>query len=127
MPLRERTTVPGAAAPGEREAKLRRVMAAGQALAAGAGTVKPLAPDWDRRWMDALAGPPGSLDELCSWPEDTIAREAGASAHESKTWLVARAALTGRVQAPVFRYYRAIPEYIAGFGLMLMTQQGRTG
>ncbi|MEK7948808.1 3-carboxyethylcatechol 2,3-dioxygenase [Pigmentiphaga sp. YJ18] len=122
--VRERITVPREATAQEREAKTRRVMAAGRALAEGAGTVKPLAPDWDRRWMDALAGPAGSLDELCAWPEAAIAREAGASAHESKTWLVARAALTGRVQAPVFRYYRAIPEYIAGFGLMLMTQQG---
>ena len=73
--------------------------------------MKPLNPQWDRCWMDAIAA--GTLDTLAAMDEDSIEREAGLSAHESKTWLIARAALP----CPL-RYYRAIPELIAGFGLM---------
>lgn len=104
----------------EREAKTQRVMAAGRALASGEGTIKALNPDWDRRWMDALAGDDRALDALCSLPEASIDQDGGHAAHESKTWLVARGALC-RAAAPdtVFRHYQAIPEYIAGFGLMM--------
>ena len=66
---------------------------------------------------DALAS--GDLDALVQQSEDSIEREAGLSAHESKSWLVARAALPqGRALPCPLRYYRAIPEYIAGYGLM---------
>ena len=101
----------------ERDAKTQRVMAAGQALAAGHPSIKPLNPEWDRRWMDALAS--GELDALVQQSENSIELEAGLSAHESKSWLVARAALPeGRALPCPLRYYRAIPEYIAGYGLM---------
>jgi 2,3-dihydroxyphenylpropionate 1,2-dioxygenase len=94
-------------------------MAAGRALAAGDASMKPLNSTWDRAWMDALAG--GDLDPLVRLSEDSIEREAGLSAHESKSWLVARAALPeGRVLPCALRYYRPIPEYIAGYGLMLL-------
>lgn len=95
-------------------------MAAGVALAFGDGTIKPLNPAWDRRWMDLLAR--GDLDTLVRDSEDSIEREADLSAHESKTWLVARAALPdGRALACTLRYYRAIPEYDASvwFGAVL--------
>ena len=67
--------------------------------------------------MDAMAS--GELDGLVQQREDSIDREAGMSAHESKSWLVARAALPeGHALPCPLRYYRAIPEYIAGYGLM---------
>ena len=55
--VRERITVQ-TASPRRPSAKRRpqRVMAAGRALAAGDSSMKPLNPEWDRRWMDALAG-----------------------------------------------------------------------
>jgi len=103
----------------EREAKTQRVMAAGRALAAGDSAMKPLNPLWDRRWMDALADGGPALDALCAMDEASIERDAGLSAHESKSWLVARSALpVDRALACTLRHYQAIPEYIAGFGLM---------
>lgn len=117
--VRERITVKRAPTDQEREAKTQRVMAAGMALAAGNASMKSLNPQWDRRWMDALEA--GDLDALCGWSEDSIERDAGLSAHESKAWLVARAALPAH--APLqrtLRYYRAIPELIAGYGVMFM-------
>lgn len=117
--VRERITVRREPTAAEREAKTQRVMAAGRALAAGQLAMKPLNPAWDGRWMDALAG--GKLDALVAQTEDSIEREAGLSAHESKSWLVARAALPEDCTLPCpIRYYRAIPEYIAGYGLMLL-------
>ena len=121
--VRERITSRSEPTPAEREAKTQRVMAAGRALAAGEGSMKPLNPQWDRRWMDALAGDATALDALCAMREDSIEREAGLSGHESKSWLVARSALpTDRALPCTLRHYQAIPEYIAGFGVMLLKQ-----
>jgi 2,3-dihydroxyphenylpropionate 1,2-dioxygenase len=116
--VRERITVKNHPTQAERDAKTARVKAAGLALAARDGTIKELNPAWDARWMDALAA--GELDALTALPEESIDAEGGRSAHESKTWLVARAALpAGRLACPL-RWYRAIPEFIAGYGLMFL-------
>jgi 2,3-dihydroxyphenylpropionate 1,2-dioxygenase len=117
--VRQRITRRTEPTPAEREAKTQRVMAAGRALAAGDSTMKPLNPAWDLRWMDALAQGGPALDALCNLTEDSIEREGGLSAHESKTWLVARSALPSDRALPcALRHYQAIPEYIAGYGLM---------
>jgi 2,3-dihydroxyphenylpropionate 1,2-dioxygenase len=117
--VRERITVKRAPTQAEKDAKTERVKAAGMALAAGDAAMKPLNPDWDRRWMDALEH--GALDSLCLDSEDGIEQQAGLSAHESKTWLIARAAMPeSRPLRTVSRWYRAIPEFIAGYGALLM-------
>ena len=119
--VRERITVKAEPSQDERNAKTQRVMAAGLALAAGDGSMKPLNPQWDARWMDSLAGGAAALDALCAMSEDSIEVEAGLSAHESKSWLVARSALSPQVPMTCrLRHYQAIPEYIAGFGVMLL-------
>ena len=51
--------------------------------------------------------------------EDEIVREGGGSAHETKNWIAAFAAASGRALTTRQRWYRAIPELIAGFGVML--------
>lgn len=121
--VRERITSRSEPTPAEREAKTQRVMAAGRALAAGDSAMKPINPEWDCRWMDALADGTAALDALCGMSEDSIEQDGGFSAHESKSWLVARSALTtDRALSCTLRHYQAIPEYIAGFGLMLLKQ-----
>ncbi len=119
--VRERITVKAEPTQAERDAKTRRVMAAGRALAAGDSAMKPLNPRWDALWMDSLAAGAAELDALCTMSEDSIEEQAGLSAHESKSWLVARSALPGDA-APAcrLRHYQAIPEYIAGFGVLLL-------
>lgn len=117
--VRERITVRQAPTAAEREAKTQRVMAAGVSLASGTSGMKPLNPEWDQQWMQALES--GSFDALLAWTEDSIEARAGLSAHESKTWLVARAAL-GQDTATrcTLRHYQAIPEYIAGYGILFV-------
>ena len=117
--VRERITVRQEPTPAEREAKTRRVMAAGMALASGRSGMKPLNPEWDKRWMDAMES--GLFDELLGWTEDSVEAVAGLSAHESKTWLVARAALgSGNETRCTVRHYQAIPEFIAGYGILFV-------
>ena len=121
--VRERITVRNEPTAAEREAKTQRVMAAGRAMARGDAAMKPLNPEWDRRWMDAMAEGGAAFDALCAMSEASIAQDAGMSGHESKSWLVARSALpVDRALPCSLRHYQAIPEYIAGFGLMLLKQ-----
>jgi 2,3-dihydroxyphenylpropionate 1,2-dioxygenase len=121
--VRERITVRNVPTQADSEAKTQRVMAAGRALAAGDGAIKPLNPQWDRQWMDALAQGGAALEALVAMTEDSIERDAGLSGHESKSWLVARSALpTDRALPRTLNHYQAIPEYIAGFGLMVLKQ-----
>lgn len=119
--MRERITLKQNPTPAERDAKTQRVMAAGMALAQGSPQIKPLNAAWDAAWMNHLEGDDDLLDQLCGWSESEISATAGRSAHESKTWLIARAALGGgRAPARIFRHYQAIPEYIAGFGILML-------
>lgn len=119
--VRERITVKKESTIAERNAKTERVKAAGMALAGGGSTIKPLNPAWDLDWMSQLAGGAAELDQLCTRTEDSIEREAGLSAHESKSWLVARSALSETKPLHcAMRHYQTIPEYIAGYGLMFL-------
>lgn len=115
--VRERITVKRTPTSEEVQAKTRRVMAAGMALAGGTSGMKPLSPEWDRRWMDALEA--ADFAALEAMTEDSIEREAGLSAHESKTWLIARAAVP-HASIVSLRHYQAVPELIAGYGVMFM-------
>lgn len=117
--VRERITVKRTPSQEEADAKTRRVMAAGMTLASGTSSMKPLAPEWDKQWMDAIES--CDLDMLVALPEQTIEHEAGLSANESKTWLIARAAVTD-ANTTAIRHYQAIPELIAGYGLLFMHQ-----
>lgn len=122
--VRERITLRQAPTAAERDAKTRRVMAAGRALAEGSPAIKPLNPRWDAAWMDAIAGSDTELEQLGQRSESSIGEEGGLSAHESKSWLIGRAALHAPT-APecLFRHYQAIPEYIAGFGIMHLQER----
>ena len=124
LAVRERITTRREPTAAEREAKTQRVMAAGVALASGTSSMKAINSEWDRRWMDALAGQAGELEALDQMSEASIEQEAGLSAHESKTWLVARSALPpGAELVTRLRHYQSIPEYIAGFGAMWLESQ----
>jgi 2,3-dihydroxyphenylpropionate 1,2-dioxygenase len=116
--VRERITVRQTLTPASREARMRGAMAAGHALAQQDPSIKPLNPLWDAWWMDHIER--SDFAPLAALKDSEITAAAGRSAHESKTWLVARAAASAEALRLEQRYYRSIPEYIAGFGILWM-------
>ena len=116
--VRERITVRSELTDEVRQRKITSVLAAGRALAAGDPAMKPLNAAWDARWMEAIAR--AEFAYFKTLTEDAITRDAGLSGHESKAWLIARAALPAGISGCAFRHYQAIDELIAGYGLMFV-------
>ncbi|GCE44817.1 3-carboxyethylcatechol 2,3-dioxygenase [Rhodococcus wratislaviensis] len=100
----------------QRQERTDRVIAAANDFAAGTDNLRPLNPVWDRALLDLLAT--GNLEAVDSWSNKWIEEQAGGSAHEVRTWVAAFAALAAAGGYEVTsQYYRAIPEFIAGFAV----------
>lgn len=99
-----------------RAARQQAVIAAAHDFAHGQSQLQPLNPDWDHALLDLIDT--NRLAEVDGWSNEWIAREAGNSAHEIRTWVAAFAAMAaqGTYQTQQ-RYYRAAPELIAGFAI----------
>jgi 2,3-dihydroxyphenylpropionate 1,2-dioxygenase len=99
----------------EAERKHSGAIAEGARLAAGTSDRRALSPEWDASLLDLLTR--GALEELDGWTNAGIAAHGG-GAHEIRTWIAAYSALACAGPYEVtYRYYRAIPEYIAGFAV----------
>lgn len=99
----------------EAERKHSGAIAEGARLAGGTSKRMPLDPAWDEHVLDLLAA--GDLRAFDGWSDEEIGRH-GCGAHEIRTWVAAHAALAAAGPYEVgFRYYRPVPEYIAGFGV----------
>lgn len=100
-----------------RDARQQRVIETGRQFAAGEADIRDLNPAWDRAFMTYCAT--ADLEQIDAFTPDQMAADAGNSAHEVRTWLAAFSALRAagpyRVETS---FYRPIPEFIAGFGLM---------
>ncbi|MCQ4213845.1 3-carboxyethylcatechol 2,3-dioxygenase [Streptomyces longispororuber] len=100
-----------------RDARQQRVIDTAKAFAAGTADIRDLNPEWDRNLMAVLAS--GDLSPIDAMTADRMAKDAGNSAHEVRTWVAAFAALGAAGPYDVaYSFYRPIPEYIAGFGVM---------
>ena len=99
-----------------REARQARTVAAAKAFAAGESTMHPLNPQWDKAFLAQLAENLPAVDAMTN---ESISRDGGKSAHEIRTWVAAFGVLSafGPYRASI-DYYRAIPEWIAGFAGM---------
>lgn len=107
--------IPSAEARAEREGA---VLAVADEFAAGKGALRSLNPDFDAQFLDVLAG--GNLSEIDRYENDWIVERGGRAAHEIRTWLAAFSALAA-AEGPYsieHRFYRPIPEWIAGFAVM---------
>jgi 2,3-dihydroxyphenylpropionate 1,2-dioxygenase len=114
--VRERTIVRNRPTPEQRAARQERVIAAGKAMAGGTSDRRPLNPEWDRQFLDRLAAEAWSAIEAMS--DEDIVRYGGNSAHEVKTWIAAFASAEAGALKTRLRWYRDIPELIAGFGVL---------
>ncbi|MEQ4722565.1 3-carboxyethylcatechol 2,3-dioxygenase [Nonomuraea sp. B19D2] len=102
--------------PEQRARGEQRVVQAGRDYAAGSTAMIPINPTWDNLVLDTLAG--GRLADVDAWSVAWMGAEGGGSAHEVRTWIAAFASLaaTGEYRM-TSRFYRAIPEWIAGFAV----------
>lgn len=106
-----------------RDARQTRVIETAKLFAAGQADIRDLNPEWDREFMDVMAR--GTLQDIDDWAPEQMAKDAGNSAHEVRTWLAAFSALQAAGPYEVHSsFYRPIPEFIAGFGVMTATQVG---
>lgn len=100
-----------------RAAREARVIAAGRQNQ-GVVAIQDINPSWDRQFMaDCASGSPEVFD---TYTAEEMDADAGHSSHEVRTWVAAFSALeqaTGGVTVD-YSYYEAIPEFVAGFGLM---------
>ncbi|WP_086481471.1 3-carboxyethylcatechol 2,3-dioxygenase [Oceanospirillum sanctuarii] len=80
-------------------------------------TQTPLNEHWDLAFIDTLIS--GRVAEVDDYTIEDISRQAGRSAHEVRTWVAAFAAM-GQMGTFDARkdYYRAINEWIAGYGVV---------
>lgn len=107
--------------PEARAARQARTIAAGKIYGTPESAQTPLNAEWDQAFMDLLVE--RRLDEIDDFKIDEISKAAGRSTHEIRTWVAAFAALaaTGPYRARK-DYYRAINEWIAGYGVISADQ-----
>lgn len=100
-----------------RAARQARTIAAGQAYGQPGSTLTPLNPEWDLGFIQLLVN--GRLAEIDYFSIEEISKVAGRSTHEIRTWVAAFSALAacGGYRARQ-DYYRAINEWIAGYGVV---------
>jgi len=91
-----------------------RTVAAAREFARGRGPFRALNPAWDDLVLRSLAACDfAAVDEQ---PNDWFVEQGGHSAHEVRTWIAAYAALAAQGPYTVLSsFYRAIPEWFAGF------------
>lgn len=102
-----------------RYARQSRTVKAALDFVSGTSRARPLNPEWDKAFLEIMKS--GRNEEIDGWTDDWITEEGGRSAHEIRTWWASFAALKaaggGSYRAEI-DYYRAIPEWIAGFASM---------
>ncbi|HJD78692.1 MAG TPA: 3-carboxyethylcatechol 2,3-dioxygenase [Corynebacterium pollutisoli] len=102
----------------DRAAREARVIAAGKTSTVATGIID-INPEWDQQFMaDCASADPRRFDHYSAAQMDS---DAGHSSHEVRTWVAAFSALAaanGNYQVE-YEFYRPIPEFVAGFGLMI--------
>ncbi|KAF4431459.1 2,3-dihydroxyphenylpropionate 1,2-dioxygenase [Fusarium austroafricanum] len=108
--------------PEDREARTNRTIKAAKKFVLDQSTLRPLAPDWDRKFLDTIAN--NDMPSLDNVEAKEVIEMAGASTHEVKTWVAAASAMSTTGPYHVTdRYYRPIPEWIAGYGGIVATSK----
>ncbi|ROO84706.1 2,3-dihydroxyphenylpropionate 1,2-dioxygenase [Actinocorallia herbida] len=102
--------------PEQRARGEERVVQAGRDYAAGSSRMIPINPEWDNRLLDHLEK--NELPAFDSWTVQWMGEQGGGSSHEVRTWIAAHAALAASGPYEMTsRFYEAVPEWIAGFGV----------
>lgn len=104
----------------ERQARTQRVIDAAHHFVVEQNSLHPLNPEWDQWFLNLIAT--GQLSRLDTLSNQELSNLAGKSTHEVKNWVAAAAAMAAFGQTvEKARYYRPIPEWIAGYGALTLT------
>jgi 2,3-dihydroxyphenylpropionate 1,2-dioxygenase len=115
--IRERLIAGGLLSPAARAARQERVLTDATHQVVGTSERTPLNAAWDEAFLAHLRA--FDFDAITAMDDASITREGGCGGHEIRTWItVAAAAQVAGVEHFEQRYYRAIPEWVAGFGVM---------
>lgn len=104
--------------PETRAAREARVIECGKKFARGEADIMDIAPEWDKKFMEVCKSNNPELFDSYHYAD--MEAEAGHSVHEVRTWMAAFSAMhaCNSDYAATFEYYRPIPEFIAGFGII---------
>ncbi len=116
-PVRERLIAGGSLSAEARAARQERVLNDALAQTSGISPRTPLNPDWDRRFLDRLRA--FDFAAIATMDDASITRDGGCGGHEIRTWVAVAAAVRAAGMSKLdLHYYRAIPEWVAGYGVM---------
>jgi len=116
-PVRERLIAGGTLSPEARAARQERVINEATNQIAGTSDRTPLNADWDQTFLAHLQA--FDFDAVTTMDDESITRDGGCGGHEIRAWIaVAAAAASAGIERFDLRYYRAIPEWIAGYAVM---------
>ena len=104
--------------PETRAAREARVIETGKAFARGEADIMDINPEWDQAFMEVCRSKdPSQFDK---YHYASMEEVAGHSVHEVRTWVAAVSAMHAASADYSFEidYYRPIPEFIAGFGIL---------
>lgn len=100
-----------------RAARQARTIAAGKTYGSADCGLTPLNEAWDLAFIDTVLQ--GRLAEIDDFKIEDISKAAGRSTHEIRTWVAAFSALAASgAYTGTKDYYRAINEWIAGYGVV---------
>jgi len=123
--VRERLIAGGELSVAARNERQQRVLDDARRQTAGTSERVPLNPAWDERFLADLVA--DARTRLLDLDDAAIAREAGAGGHEIRTWIAAAAcARAARATDAKVHYYRAIPEWVAGFGVATFREEKKS-
>ncbi|MDQ1362081.1 MAG: 2,3-dihydroxyphenylpropionate 1,2-dioxygenase [Acidimicrobiaceae bacterium] len=103
--------------PEGRRTREASTLAAAQQFARGEGPLQTLAPKFDRAFETLIAE--NRLSDVDGWTDEWLTRVGGRGGHEVRSWVATFGALEAAGPWSIeSSYYRPIPEWIVGFGLM---------
>jgi len=110
----------------ELRAREARVVRMAEALVRGEGPCRPPDEAWDRAFAAAIVA--GDLERFDALTDAEIDRIAGFGGHEVRCWVAAAAAMRALGDfRPRLDYYRVVPEWITGMGLVTAEPEAGTG
>lgn len=103
--------------PEQRNARQQRVISEGKRAAEGQSTIRPPSPEWDQALLRMFQDK--NWEGIAAMRNADVSAGGGNSAHETKAWVAACAAMHAATAGDYtfdYSFYESIPAWIAGFG-----------